>query len=120
MLHFFQRIAQRLTLVTPLLWLIVTAGLGCGLYELLVGFTTQSDKDPLILILLVTVWSFYCVVFIKTFHHLPPPTASITGWFKRMKNRIKRGLYQLLAGSWVILSLAVLMLLIRWLKLWLT
>ncbi|WP_295882495.1 hypothetical protein [uncultured Thiohalocapsa sp.] len=109
MLHRLQGFARWLRPARPLL--VALGLLAFALATYLVLFGDPQTSDPLLLpAILGLLWCLCAVVFISTFETVPPaPPADVTG-LSRLKRRVARLWYSLLALAFLGLTVAALLL----------
>ncbi|SFB90337.1 hypothetical protein SAMN05660443_0837 [Marinospirillum celere] len=102
MLSYLERLTQRLAWLRPASLVLALIGLAVVTFSLLVS----SYQHLLIPGTLLLLWSLLAYSFLTLFRNLPPAQSSL-GLLARIKNKLARGFYWLLACIFVFLSLGI-------------
>ena len=101
-----QRLAERLFPLRNLFLTLACAGLVYGLYAAM----TDGDLHAwgMRIALVFAIWSLILYACIQLFHRLPPPVLPALRWHERLRARLRRLPYQLLALLMLLLTLLLL------------
>jgi phosphoglycerol transferase MdoB-like AlkP superfamily enzyme len=92
----------------PLLPWCHAIGFGAAALALYLVFRDDSGATQLLAVALgVTVWALMLFAFIRLFQSIPAPVLPGDSFLERLRARCKLGLYQLLALSVLLVSLAL-------------
>jgi len=104
LLDFFERLTARLGFLRP-----VSLGLALlGLVLLFISLFVADFQPWLMPGLLLLLWSLLSYSFLTLFRNLPAPPSAQEGLFSRLKGKLTRGAYWLLALVFLLLTLGIL------------
>jgi len=104
LLHLFERLTARLGFLRPVS--LITAVI--GLLLLSASLFVADFQSWLMPGFLLFLWSLLGYSFLALFRNLPAPPSAQESFFARMKGRLTRGAYWLLALVFILLTLGVL------------
>jgi hypothetical protein len=103
----FEQVAGRLAGLLPVAVLVGVAGAGLFLWAAATGTRSgdgASDDGLLILGLIAALWGALLFALITGFREVPAQVDTALPWFRRMRARLRRAAYLLMA--WVMLGAA--------------
>lgn len=104
MLDFLEKLTARLGFLRPVSLVSASA----GLLLLAVSLFTADLQHWLMPSLLLLLWSLLCYSFLTLFRDLPASPSGQAGLLLRLKSRLFRGAYWLLALIFLLLTLGIL------------
>lgn len=89
-------------------------------YAVYIVFTSTSHAEDRHLFpsILACLWALSLYGFIETFQYVPQALTDSPGWFRRVKRRLSRLWYWLIAMAFLATSAAILVLTLRTLSVW--
>ena len=117
MIDIFAELSKRIYWVKPIAYVM---GVGfVGLFGYAIIFRNAGDTDVfLIPSVLGVIWSLLLISIITVFPNVPSKPSSDDKFFKRLKIRLKRGMYHLLGILLLILSITIILLSLKTFGIW--
>lgn len=112
MLELYGRIGRALHGIRVFLWLGTVAGVGFFVAAM-VDATEGLQETRMLLPLLACLWSLFMLVFAYGFSGEIPVVDSAESWWRRLRKRIKRALWHLMALTMTGLGLATVLVSLR-------